>query len=587
MYRDYKIAGSKDKEFEIGESVLVLIPDSTNKLKARWQGPASIQARVSAYSYRILLPDGSLRTLHANKLRKFINNINHIGIIFDEERDFGDVVYAPVSSSQDIDSAEHEVRVETDLNKDKYDLLDLNHLTGIQQVQLKQVLRAHDKVFSDKPGESRTAQHKIILEEGFQPKAAFPYRIPDKLKREVDRQIEQLLADGKIRKSHSSFSHPIVCVSKPSGEVRICCDFRSTNAFTINDNYQMPRAEDLLRQVGGAKFISNLDCTAGYWQVRMNPADIEKTAFVTHKGLFEWLFMPFGLKCAGKSFQRMMDDILYDQNDYAKAYLDDVAVFDEEWDIHLKHLDSVLTAFKNDGLTIKLSKCAFAKNRVKYIGHWIGGGKIAPVTSKIQGITDMPVPTSMKLLRSFLGMASYYRDFISNFATIALPLTDMTRGKKVRHFCFAEKQLQAFEDLKLALSDCAILNTPRYDRPFIIQTDASDSAVGACLAQLDDQGRERPLGYASAKLTDVQCRWSVIERESYAVMFALDKFGHTVFASPIDLYCDHNPLVHVVANNSKSSKLTRWSLALQKFDIRVHYKKGKMNLNADCLSRLV
>jgi len=225
--------------------------------------------------------------------------------------------------------------------QDKYDLLDLSHLTGEQHIQLRSLLRSHDLVFDDKPGESRTAQHVINVTEGFVPKASYPYRIPDKLKAEVDKQINQLLLDGKIRKSTSPYSHPIVCVSKPDGSIRVCCDFRSTNKVTINDMYPMSRADDPIKQISGSTYITNLDCSSGYWQVKMNPRDIEKTAFVTHRGHFEWLVMPFGLKCAG--------DILQDHISYAKAYIDDVAVHDSNWHTHLKHLDNVLTAFENDG----------------------------------------------------------------------------------------------------------------------------------------------------------------------------------------------------------------------------------------------
>jgi len=183
-------------------------------------------------------------------------------------------------------------------------------------------------------------------------------------------------------------------------------------------------------------------------------------------------------------------------------------------------------------------------------------------------------------------MASYYRDFIPNFATIALSLTELTKDTN-RKFEFNTTQLSAFNALKVALSQCATLATPQYDRPFIIQTDASEYAVGACLAQLDDLGREKPLCYASSKLTAIQRRWSVIEKESYAVMFTLNKFGHTVYNSPINLFCDHNPLIHLINGIPSSPKLTCWSLSLQKFDINLQYKKGILNMNADCLSRLM
>jgi len=193
--------------------------------------------------------------LHANHLRKFNNSVNIIGIIFDDDGDFGDIEYMPITENYSS----------LDTVSDKYDILDLSDLNEIQLNQLRSLLRSHDPVFDDKPGESKTAKHVINITEGFEPKPAYPYRIPDKLKAEVDKQIEQLLLDGKIQKSTSPYSHPIVCVSKPDGSIRVCCDFRSTNKVTINDMYPMPRADDLIKEISGSTYISNLDCSSGYW----------------------------------------------------------------------------------------------------------------------------------------------------------------------------------------------------------------------------------------------------------------------------------------------------------------------------------
>ena len=369
--------------------------------------------------------------------------------------------------------------------------------------------------------------------------------------------------------------------------VRLCCDFRLVNEGTYSDGYPMPRADDLLRTISRSNFISTLDCSQGYWQVQMNPDDIQKTAFVTHKGQYEWLVMPFGLKCAGNTFQRMSDDILKDHSSYARSYIDDTAVHSDSWEDHLLHLDRVLTAFEKEGLTLKLSKCAFGKNKIKYIGHIIGSGEIKPIESKIQAIIALPEPTSKKLLKSYLGMTSYYRNFIPDFANIARPLTEMTKLRCTNQFKFNIEQRAAFEKLREMLGSSKVLVPPRFDRPFIIQTDASDYAVGACLAQLDDKNIEHPILFVSSKLSPTQCRWSVIEKESFAVIFALSKFDHIVFGNKIDLYSDHNPLKHLVSCTPRSAKLTRWALSLQHYDITVHYRKGIENVVPDCLSRLI
>ena len=283
----------------------------------------------------------------------------------------------------------------------------------------------------------------------------------------------------------------------------------------------------------------------------------------------------------------MVDTILEPHKSYACAYIDDTAVHSTDWSVHMKHLEEVLISFAQAGVTLKLAKCNFGKSTIKFIGHVIGSGKISVIESKTQAVSNIPIPSTKKLLKSFLGMASYYREFIPNFAEIAWPLAELTKLKQQRKLTYSDLQVQSFNELKDALVHCVTLSVPRYDRPFIVQTDASEYAVGACLAQLNDNGLEQPLAYASAKLSEVQRRWSVIEKESYAVLFAMNKFGNITFGSRIDLYTDHNPLQYLVHGSPKSAKLTRWSLALQVHDIHVHYKKGSSNQNADCLSRVI
>jgi hypothetical protein len=191
------------------------------------------------------------------------------------------------------------------------------------------------------------------------------------------------------------------------------------------------------------------------------------------------------------------------------------------------------------------------------------------------------------MVRKFLAMCNYYRFFIPLFSDIALPLTELTKGRSTSRFILTDLQRASFEQLKASLCSSEVLTSPRYDRPFQIQCDASEYAVGYCLSQLDDQGRERPVAFASSKLSDVQRRWSVLEKESYAVIYALRQFDVIVFGSHIDLYSDHDPLSYMMNGSPKSAKMTRWSISLNRYDITIHYKQGVLNVNADCLSRLI
>ena len=561
---------SKDKGFEVGDLVLVLMPDSTNKVVAQWQGPGTITAVMSPYSYRVALDTGAVKTLHANDLRKFVARVNSVGVVFDDDTDFGRIECCPVAGEK-----RHE----------EINALDLTHLSVERQQELRSLLFKHENVFNDKPGQCNSTCHEINLEKGFKPKSMRPYRIPEKLKSEVDKQIDQLLKDGKIRPSSSPYSHPIVCVAKSNGEVRMCTDLRYINSGTINDAYPMPRSEDLLLNISAASYISTLDCTSGYWQIPMRECDVMKTAFCTHRGLYEWLVMPFGVKTASNTFQRVIDDLLRPHSSYANAYIDDTAVHSLTWSEHLQHLDNVLYAFDDAGMTLRLSKCKFAQPKVKFIGHEVGSGKRSVVQSKVEAIKAISEPHTKKLLRSFLGMCAFYRNYIPNYSEIALPLTELTKNRFPNNLKFDEKQRAAFLLLKAKLCETTSLFSPRMDMPFIVRTDASDYAVGASVSQIDEYGTERPVAFASAKLTEVQCRWSTIEKEAYAVIFALNKFDTIVFGCHIDLFTDHNPLQYLAACAPKSAKLTRWALSLTRYDISVTHIHGKDNVTADCLSR--
>jgi len=428
--------------------------------------------------------------------------------------------------------------------------------------------------------------HTINLEPGFKPRYQRPYRIPERLKPEVDKQIDELIKDGKIRPSKSPYAHPMVLVYKPDRSVRICIDYRSVNSGTIPDKYPMPRSDDILSKMAPAKFITTVDCTSGYYQIKMDEKSIPLTSFITHRGQFDFLVMPFGLKCSGNSYQRAMDRILTPHIKYAAAYIDDVSTFSMTWKEHLRHLENVFLSICDNGLTLKLKKCKFALPSVQFLGHIVGSGTILVVQDKIEAIKRMPEPKTKKLLRGFLGMCSYYRTFLPNFARVAAPLTDLTKGGKSGVICFTGEERRSFEALKELLCESTTLMVADYDLPFRIQCDASDYAVGACVTQVDGEGRERPLAFASSKLTETQQRWSVLEKEAYAVVYALKSFDHMVFGCSIEVYTDHDPLQYLINNSPKCMKLTRWALHLSRYNLKVFHKAGVSNSNADCLSRM-
>ena len=568
-YTNYYNNSARDKSFSVGEQVLVLHPNSTNKLLAQWTGPLQILAKVSPYSYQVRLPNDGIKTFHANNLRRYTSRVGCLGVVFDEDTDFGDLEHFPLDKEVFDDAIKG---------------IDLSHLDDKKQVELRTLLNKYRELFSDKPGTCNVACHEINLHDNFVPKKQRAYRIPDKFKPEVERQVAQLLEDGKIRPSTSQYGHPIVCVAKSNGEMRMCTDLRYVNSGTIDNAYPTPFPEELLLEISKANFITTLDCVSGYFQIPMRAEDVFKTAFVTHKGLFEWLVMPFGVKTASSTFQKVMNDVLFPHAEYANAYIDDTAVHSFSWLDHLKHLEGVFKAFLDVGMTLRLSKSNFAKPLVTFIGHIVGSGKRCVQQDKVEAINTISEPANKKQLRSFLGMCSFYRTYVPRFSEIALPLTNLTKNDQPNTVTFARKHRDAFLMLKKRLCESVDLHSPCGDKPFIIHTDASDFAAGACLSQIIDEV-DAPISFVSAKFTDVQQRWSTIEKEAYAIIFALKKFDYLVFGRQIHLFTDHNPLQYITACTPKSAKLTRWALSLSRYNITIHHIKGTDNVVADFLSR--
>lgn len=305
---------SKHKEFNVGDLVLVLLPTSTNKLVAEWTGPGVIVEVISPFSYRISLNNGAVRILHANRLRKYVARVDMVGVIDDKGDDLGEIQACP---NVNATSEEEIIKQINELN--------LTHLTDNQALQLRNLLLKFKHIFNYRLDTCRTACHRVNLVEGFKPKAMHPYRIPEALKPEVDKQIQQLLEDGKIRKSTSPVAHPVVCVIKPDSSVRLCANLRFMNSYTIFDHFPLPNIEDVMLKVCPAKFITILDATSGFWQVPVLESDAWKLSFVTHSGQYGWLVVPFGAKTATANYSRVMEEILRPHREYAANYVDDTS----------------------------------------------------------------------------------------------------------------------------------------------------------------------------------------------------------------------------------------------------------------------
>jgi len=444
---------------------------------------------------------------------------------------------------------------------------------------LQCLLEKYRDLFCIKPGYTEHACHFIPTSGN--PVKVPPRRIPAHYRDEVYKQLQTMLDEGIIKRSKSPWMAPAVFVPKKSGQIRICIDYRELNKRTTKDSYPLPLPDEVQDKLAGSKIFSTLDLHSGYWQLPVNPKDQEKTAFCPGPGmgLFEFCRMPFGLSGAPSSFQRLMDTILQGLP-FVTIYLDDILVHSTSETEHKEHLDIVFKTLLDAGLTLRGAKCHIGMSAVHYLGHVFSGEGMSPDPSKVQVVVDWPTPNNPTEVRQFLGLASYYRRYIPQFANIASPLYSLTQTGVT--FIWSDDCVSAFTVLKQYLINAPVLAYPclaSNASEFALQTDASAVGLGAVLEQ-----EGHPIAYASRSLTSSERNYSVIQRECLAIVFALKQFRHYLLGRPFKLYTDHAPLQWLSAQKMEGM-LCRWSLAIQEYDFAIVYRKGSANSNADALSR--
>ena len=373
-------------------------------------------------------------------------------------------------------------------------------------------------------------------------------------------------------------------VPKADKTFRFVTDFRRVNSITKTDTYPLPRIDDCIDQIGRAVFVSKVDLLKGYWQVPLTERAKQISAFTTPDGLFVYNVLPFGLKNAPPTFQRLMNFIVADLKGTA-VYIDDVIIYSQSWKDHIDQLVAFFEKLVLFNLTINLSKSEFGQARVTFLGHTVGQGKVSPIESKVASICKFPVPENKKALMRFLGMAGFYRKFCCNFSVIASPLTDLL--KKNVPFLWSPECEEAFQHIKGLLVSKPVLAAPSFDLPFKLAVDASDVGIGAVLLQEDKQGIDHPVSYFSKKFNHNQRKYSTIEKEALAMLSALQHYEVYVGGSSHTtiVFTDHNPLTFLTKMRNHSQRLLRWYLIMQEYNVRVVHLPGKYNVIADTLSR--
>ncbi|CAM5133262.1 unnamed protein product [Eretmochelys imbricata] len=535
-------------------------------MEALWEGPFTVQECLGSGNYLIAFPTSNRKpkVYHINSLKPFYSRelkVCQFTAQGGDDAEWPEGVYYEGKCGGGVE----EVNLSMSLGR-------------MQRQQIQELCTSYAPTFSATPGLTEWAYHSIDTGNAHSIKVQ-PYWVSPQAKTAIEWEIQNTLQMGVIHPSGSAWASPVVLVPKPDGEICFCMDYRKLNAVTRPDNCPMPCSDELLKKLGQAQFISNLDLT-----VPLDESTKERSAFTTHVGLYEFNVLPFGLQNAPATFQRLVDGLLAGLGEYAVAYLDDVAMFSDSWSEHLEHLQKVFERIREAGLTVKAKKCQIGLNRVTYLEHQVGQGTINPLQAKVDAIQKWPVPKSKKQVQSFLGLAGYYRRFVLQYSEIAAPLTDLTKKKQPNAVQWTKECQKAFNQFKATLMSDPVLRAPDFDKPFLVTTDASEHGVGAVLMQEGPDQEFHPLVFLSKKLSERESNCSVSEKECYAIVYALEKLRPYVWGQRFHLQTNHAALqwFHTTMGNNK--KLIRWSLALQDFDFDIQHISGASNKVADALS---
>ena len=456
------------------------------------------------------------------------------------------------------------------------------------RTELHDLLKEYADLFPEKLPKGRPPQREvefeIKMEKGATPPSKPPYRLSPKEHEELQAQIDDLLAQGHIRPSTSPYGAPVLFVPKKDGRWRMCVDYRALNRQTIRDQYPLPRIDDLLDRLGRAKHFSTLDLASGYHQIAVRAADVPKTAFRTQRGQFEFLVMPFGLTNAPATFQRLMNTIFKEELDaFVLVYLDDILIFSQTLQEHISHIRRALEKLRAAKLYARLHKCSFFQDRVEYLGFDVSAQGVQPSPEKVRTIVEWPPPQSVRDVRSFLGLAGFYRRFIKNFSLKAKALTDLTKDGIVWHW--GKDEEQAFCTLKRSLILAPVLRMPNFELQFVVTIDASLVSVGAILEQDFGNGMQ-PVAFESRKLNPAETRYSAYERELLGIVWAIGKWRHYLEGRSFIVQTDHSSLKHLPNQPSVSRRIWKWVSILQGYDVEIRHIPGKVN-PADALTRQI
>jgi hypothetical protein len=420
----------------------------------------------------------------------------------------------------------------------------------------------------------------IELQPGTTPISKRPYRMPPAELAELKKQLQELLDKGFICPSTSPWGCPALFVKKKDESLRLCIDCCQLNTVTIKNKYPLPRIDVLFDQLVGAKVFSKIDLRSGYHQIKIRASDIPKTAFSTRYGLYEFLVMSFGLTNAPAYFMYLMNSVFMSELDkFVVVFIDDILVYSKNEEKHVGHLHIVLQRLREHHLYAKLSKCDFWLKEIKFLGHTISQAGIVVDPNKVQEVMNWKPPMTVRQIRSFLGLAGYYRRFIPNFSRIAKPITELL--KKEAKFVWGQKCEDAFHALRQHLTITPVLAQPDSSKPFDVYCDASGTGLGCVLMQ-----DNRVIAYASRALRPHEQNYPTHDLELAVVVHALKMWRHYLMGTHCNIFTDHKSLKYIFTKADLNMRQRRWLELIKDYDLEVHYyHPGKANVVADALSR--
>ncbi|KAL0544115.1 hypothetical protein IC582_019226 [Cucumis melo] len=446
------------------------------------------------------------------------------------------------------------------------------------------VVRDYPDVFPEElPGlpPHREVEFAIELEPGTVPISRAPYRMAPAELKELKVQLQELLDKGFIRPSVSPWGAPVLFVKKKDGSMRLCIDYRELNKVTVKNRYPLPRIDDLFDQLQGATVFSKIDLRSGYHQLRIKDEDIPKTAFRSRYGHYEFIVMSFGLTNAPAVFMDLMNRVFREFLDtFVIVFIDDILIYSKTEAEHEEHLRMVLQTLRDNKLYAKFSKCEFWLKQVSFLGHVISKAGVSVDPAKIEAVTGWTRPSTVSEVRSFLGLAGYYRRFVENFSRIATPLTQLTR--KGAPFVWSKACEDSFQTLKQKLVTAPVLTVPDGSGSFVIYSDASKKGLGCVLMQ---QGKV--VAYASRQLKSHEQNYPTHDLELAAVVFALKIWRHYLYGEKIQIFTDHKSLKYFFTQKELNMRQRRWLELVKDYDCEILYHPGKANVVADALSRKV